>query len=228
MRRTGYSWLTQALAVAAICGLVLMAVFAVSPRAALLIAPARAAAAPLPPVPAGQEEATFAAGCFWSMQAIFEQLKGVDKVMPGYAGGKTVNPSYEQVETGLTGHAETLDIVYDPKVISYKELLDVLLTSRDPTSLNRQGPDEGTQYRSVIFYHNAAQKQAAEAMIAQFNAQHVWQRPIVTRVTAYTHFYPAEAYHYDYYKKHPDEGYCAEVIAPEVAQFRAKFKSLLK
>jgi peptide-methionine (S)-S-oxide reductase len=175
-----------------------------------------------------RETATFAAGCFWSMEAIFKQLKGVYSATPGYAGGKLAHPSYEQVETGTTGHAESLNIVYDPKVISYRDLLEVLLTVRDPTSLNRQGPDEGPQYRSIIFYRNDDQKRAAKEMIAKITAEHVWQRPIVTEVQPLGNFYRAEDYHMDYYRLHPDQPYCGSVVAPEIAEFRAKFKAKLK
>ena len=175
-----------------------------------------------------KETATFAAGCFWSMEAIFKQLKGVEKVEPGYAGGSTAKPSYEQVETGKTGHAETANITFDPKVISYRDLLQVLLTVRDPTTMNRQGPDEGPQYRSVIFYRNAAQKQAAQKAIQEVNVSHQWKNPVVTQVAPLTTFYRAEGYHLDYYNQHPNEPYCRSVIAPEIAEFREKFKSKLK
>lgn len=175
-----------------------------------------------------RETATFAAGCFWSMEAIFKQLKGVYSATPGYAGGKSPHPSYEQVETGATGHAESLNIVFDPKVISYRDLLEVLLTVRDPTSVNRQGPDEGPQYRSIIFARNDEQRREAKEMIAKINAEHVWQRPIVTEVQPFTAFYRAEDYHMDYYRLHPDQPYCSGVIAPEIAAFRAKYKAKLK
>jgi peptide-methionine (S)-S-oxide reductase len=177
---------------------------------------------------AQRETATFAAGCFWSMEAIFKQLKGVESAVPGYAGGKSAHPSYEQVETGTTGHAESLNVVFDPKVISYRDLLEVLLTTRDPTTLNRQGNDEGPQYRSIIFTHNEEQRRDAKLMIAKFNALHVWQNPIVTEVRPFTAFYRAEDAHMDYYRLHPDEPYCRSVIAPEIAEFRAKFKAKLK
>ena len=180
------------------------------------------------PTPAGREKATFAAGCFWSMEAIFKQLKGVDKAEPGYAGGHLANPSYEQVETGDTGHAESLNIVFDPKVISYRALLTVLLTTRDPTTPNKQGPDEGPQYRSVIFYRDAAQHEAATETIQKINASHIWPNPIVTEMKPFSHFYRAEDYHLDYYNRHPDQPYCANVISPEIVEFRHKFKSLLK
>ena len=194
---------------------------------------ARRKPAPRPPLaeaptPAGREKATFAAGCFWSMEAIFKQLQGVDKAEPGYAGGKLANPSYNQVETGETGHAETLNITYNPKVISYRDLLTVLLTVRNPTTPNKQGPDEGPQYRSVIFYRSEAQKQAALETIQKINAAHLWKDPIVTEVQPFTHFYRAEDYHLDYYNRHPDQPYCESVIAPEIAEFRAKFRAKLK
>ncbi|MBV9866929.1 MAG: peptide-methionine (S)-S-oxide reductase MsrA [Abitibacteriaceae bacterium] len=183
---------------------------------------------PTAPQPEGRETATFAAGCFWSMEAIFKQLKGVDRVEPGYAGGKLANPSYEQVETGRTGHAETVNITYDPKVISYRDLLHVLLIVRDPTTLNKQGPDEGPQYRSVIFYRNDEQKKAAQEVIQEATKAHVWNAPIVTAVTPFTNFYRAEDYHLNYYNLHPNEPYCRYVIAPEIRAFRARFKSKLK
>ena len=176
----------------------------------------------------GREVATFAAGCFWSMEAMFKQLKGVDKVEPGYAGGSVANPSYEQVETGGTGHAETVRIVFDPKVISYGQLLDVLLTSRNPTTLNSQGPDEGPQYRSVIFAMSRAQEATAKAKIKEFTDKKVWDAPIVTPVQPFSSFYRAEDYHLNYYNLHPNQGYCAQVIKPELDEFRAKFKSWLK
>ncbi len=174
------------------------------------------------------EKATFAAGCFWSMEAIFKQLKGVTKVEPGYSGGTLKNPSYEQVEYGNTGHAETVDITFDPKVISYEDLLEVLLTVRNPTTLDKQGPDEGPQYRSVIFYHDAAQQKAANEVIARFTANKVWTDPIVTKVEPFSAFYRAEEYHLDYYNKHPDQPYCANVVAPEIKEFQEKFKDKLK
>ena len=177
---------------------------------------------------AGQSTATFAAGCFWSMEAIFKQLKGVASVEPGYAGGKLKNPTYEQVETSQTGHAETINILFDPKVISYRDLLDVLLTVRNPTTKDQQGPDTGPQYRSVIFARNAEQKKEAQDAIKEFTAKHVWQDPIVTEVADYSNFYRAEDYHLNYYNLHPNEGYCAGVIAPEIEEFHAKFKSKLK
>lgn len=185
---------------------------------------------PVTPVkaPAGKEVATLAAGCFWSMEAIFKQLKGVEKIEPGYAGGTLARPSYEQVETGTTGHAEAVQITFDPKTITYSQLVQVLLTTRNPTTLNEQPPDAGTEYRSAIFYHTPEQQQAAKKVMQQIAAQHLWKDPIVTTVLPFKNFYRAEDYHLDYYRLHPTEPYCASVIAPEIANFRTQFKALLK
>ena len=194
--------------------------------AVTLFAARPVAAAPLPT--ARREQATFAAGCFWSMEAIFKQLRGVQKVVPGYAGGSVAQPRYEQVETGTTGHAETVNITFDPKVISYRQLLTVLLTVRNPTTLNQQGPDEGPQYRSVIFYRTPEQHRAASDAIQRMTAEHTWNAPIVTAVQSFQNFYPAEDYHRDYYRRHPGETYCRFVIAPEIKEFRSRFAALLK
>ncbi len=175
-----------------------------------------------------RQTATLAAGCFWSMEAIFKQLKGVEKAVPGYAGGQLKDPSYEDVETGTTGHAETINITFDPSKITFKELLDVYFTMRDPTTLNRQGNDDGPQYRSVIFYHNDQQRREAYEMIKKFTDNHVWPGHIVTAVSPYVNFYPAENYHIDYYKLHPNQPYCRLVIAPEIDKFHAVFRSKLK
>lgn len=180
------------------------------------------------PPPQGREMATFAAGCFWSMEAIFKQLKGVDKVDPGYAGGNVPHPSYEQVETGETGYAEAVNITFDPKVVSYRQLLQVLLIARDPTTMNRQGPDQGTNYRSEIFYRDADQETQAKQAIEQVDASHFWHDPIVTTVSPFTNFYRAEGYHLNYYALHPYEPYCQNVIAPEIARFRRLFAAALK
>ncbi len=196
----------------------------IAAAAGLVAAPGSGHSGPKPQ----RETATFAAGCFWSMEAIFKQLKGVVSVTPGYAGGKLAHPSYEQVETGTTGHAESLNIAYDPKVITYRDLLEVLLTVRDPTTLNKQGNDEGPQYRSIIFYRNDDQRHEAKDMIARINESHMWPRPIVTEIQPYASFYRAEEYHMDYYRLHPNEPYCRYVVAPEVAHFRARFKAKLK
>jgi peptide-methionine (S)-S-oxide reductase len=188
--------------------------------------------APLPLVPLqtppGREIATLAGGCFWCLDTLFAQLKGVDKVASGYAGGSVADPSYEAVCTGTTGHAEAIQITFDPKVISYADLLHIFFSSHDPTTLNRQGPDVGTQYRSAIFYANAQQKSVAEKVIKEVNAERLYRRPIVTEVTAYKNFYVAEDYHQNYYGKNPNQGYCRVVIAPKVAKFRKKYLNRLK
>jgi peptide-methionine (S)-S-oxide reductase len=210
------------LAMAALASLIFVALHAVTP------ARAQQTQQVTGPAPAGMARATFAAGCFWSMEAIFKQLKGVVKVDPGYAGGTEPHPSYDEVETGSTGYAESVNITYDPKVISYRQLLRVLLTVRDPTTLNRQGPDVGTNYRSVIFYRNASQKQEAEEAIQQITAQHIWHDPVVTTIQPFTTFWRAEDYHLNYYALHPDEPYCRLVIAPEIARFQKMYRSELK
>jgi peptide-methionine (S)-S-oxide reductase len=174
------------------------------------------------------ETASLAGGCFWCLEAIYTQLKGVEKVVSGYTGGTVRNPSYEQVCTGTTGHAETVQITYDPSVITYKDLLNVFFTIHDPTTLNRQGADEGTQYRSAIFYDSPQQKAAAEEVIKSLTAQRVWDHPIVTEVTPLKEFYPAEKYHQSYYERNPNQGYCRIVIAPKVAKFRQHFMEKLK
>ena len=175
------------------------------------------------------EVATFGGGCFWCLDAAFRQLKGVEKVESGYAGGRRPNPTYEQVCTGVTGHAEVVQITFDPSVISYRDLLGVFFTIHDPTTLNRQGPDEGTQYRSVVFYHSPEQQQAVMDTIAELKANGVWERPIVTEVAPLTAFYPAEAYHQDYFNRNPNQPYCAAVVAPKVSKFRkAYFDRLVK
>ena len=172
--------------------------------------------------------ATFGSGCFWCTEAVFERLNGVYKVVSGYAGGTVENPTYEQVCTGKTGHAEVTQITYDPSVLSYDELLEVFWKTHDPTTLNRQGNDVGTQYRSVIFYHNEEQKQLAEKYKEELNKSGAWDKPIVTEISPFTNFYPAEGYHQDYYKNNPHQGYCAFVIAPKVEKFEKVFKDKLK
>lgn len=176
----------------------------------------------------GQETATLAAGCFWSNEATFRKIKGVSSVEPGYAGGKTVNPSYEQVCSGTTGHAETINVIYDPKTVSYGTLLHVLMTINDPTTLNRQGADEGTQYRSTIFYRNAAQKTVALNEIKKTIASKQWKNSVVTQVVPFSNFYRAEDYHLNYYNLHTSAPYSQAVIAPKIAKFNSKFKSIAK
>jgi len=172
--------------------------------------------------------ATLAGGCFWCLEAIYSELKGVQKVVSGYTGGQVENPSYQAVCTGATGHAEAVQISYDPQAISYRELLQVFFTIHDPTTLNRQGADVGTQYRSAIFYHDAEQKQAAGQVIGEIEAAKLWGQPVVTQVEPLGAFYPAEAYHQDYFKRNPYQGYCQVVIAPKVAKFRKMYLERLK
>lgn len=174
------------------------------------------------------DTATFATGCFWCTEAKFQQLRGVKSVTSGFTGGKTPHPSYEQVCTGKTGHAEACNIVYDPSVISYDELLEAFFVAHDPTQLNRQGNDVGTQYRSAIFYHNAAQKQKADYYINKLNAEKVYKSRIVTQVAPYTVFYKAENYHQNYYNLNGSQPYCKYVIQPELEKFKKVFKNKLK
>jgi peptide-methionine (S)-S-oxide reductase len=174
------------------------------------------------------ETATFATGCFWCTEVKFQQLNGVKKVTSGFTGGTTVNPTYQEVCTGTTGHAEACNIVYDPSVISYEELLAAFFTAHDPTQLNRQGNDEGTQYRSAIFYHNDEQKGKALYYITKLNEEKVYKNKIVTQVNPYTAFYKAEDGHQNYYNLNQNKGYCKNVIQPELEKFRKVFKDKLK
>lgn len=181
-------------------------------------------------IPAGKktDTATFGTGCFWCTEAVFQELKGVLKATSGYTGGHVANPSYEEVCTGTTGHAEALQIIYDPAVITYDELLEVFWEAHDPTSLNRQGNDVGTQYRSAIFYHNDEQKEKAEHYKAELNKSGAYDKPIVTEITGVTKFYPAEDYHQNYYNTHGSQPYCYLVIRPKVEKFEKVFKNKLK
>jgi peptide-methionine (S)-S-oxide reductase len=172
--------------------------------------------------------ATFAAGCFWCVEAVFQQCKGVEKAVSGYCGGHTAQPTYEQVCTGATGHAEACEITYDPGRISYEELLEVFWKTHDPTTLNRQGNDVGTQYRSAIFYHDEQQRAAAEKYRDKLNAAGIWNRPIVTEIVPAGTFWPAEDYHQNYFNNHPDQGYCRLVIAPKLEKFHNAFKETIK
>ncbi len=174
------------------------------------------------------EVATLGGGCFWCLEPIFAQLKGVEDAVVGYAGGKTAAPTYEQVCTGLTGHAEVVQVTFEPAVISYREILEVFFSVHDPTTRNRQGADVGTQYRSIILYHNEEQRQTAESLIAELNQKGIWQKPIVTEVVPFTVFYPAEEYHQEYFEKNPYAGYCQVVIQPKVGKFRKQFAERLK
>lgn len=175
-----------------------------------------------------EETATLAGGCFWCLEAVFADLRGVAGVVSGYAGGEVANPTYQAVCQGTTGHAEVVQVTYDPQVVSFAELLEVFFTIHDPTTLNRQGGDIGTQYRSAIFYHSPEQKEIAARLIAQFDSQGIWDAPIVTQVAPLTVFYPAEDYHQEYYQNNQNQPYCRAVIAPKVSKFRQKYLEKLK
>ncbi len=174
------------------------------------------------------ETVTLAGGCFWCLEAVYDQLKGVEDVISGYAGGHVVNPTYEAVCSATTGHAEVVKLKYDPSLVSFSDLLDVFFTIHDPTTLNRQGNDVGPQYRSAVFYHTPEQQATAQAKIEEYNAAGIWNKPIVTEVTALNNYYDAEDYHQEYFEKHPNQGYCMMVVAPKVAKFRKKFFEQLK
>lgn len=180
------------------------------------------------PVPAGREVATLAGGCFWCLEAVYGRMKGVDSVESGYMGGRSANPTYEQVCAGNTGHAEVVRLTYDPAIVSFKELLEVFFVIHDPTTLNLQGNDAGTQYRSAIFYHTPQQKADADDIIARLTAAKVWSDAIVTEVAPASTFYRAEQYHQDYYSRNPGQPYCQYVVAPKVAKFRQHFLEKLK
>lgn len=175
-----------------------------------------------------KEIATLAGGCFWCLEAVFNELRGVEQAVSGYAGGIVENPTYREVCMGMTGHAEVVQITFDPQVVSFRELLEVFFTIHDPTTLNRQGADIGTQYRSAIFYHSEAQKNIATEVITEFTQKSIWDDPIVTEITPATTFYPAETYHQNYFTDNPDQPYCRAVVAPKVAKFRHKFLDRLK
>jgi peptide-methionine (S)-S-oxide reductase len=176
----------------------------------------------------GRELATLGGGCFWCLEAVFKDLKGVESVVSGYAGGHVDHPSYEQVCGRRTGHAEVVQISFDPAVVSYRDLLDVFFTIHDSDHQDRQGADVGPQYRSIILYHSPEQKTAAEQAIANLDAKGVWHAPIVTEVVPLERFYPGEAYHQDYFEQNPRQSYCQMVIAPKVAKFRKEFLAKLK
>jgi peptide-methionine (S)-S-oxide reductase len=174
------------------------------------------------------ETATLASGCFWCTEAVFKIVKGVEKVDPGYTGGSKLNPTYEEVSSGRTGHAEAVQLTFDPGIISFREILEIFFGTHDPTTMNRQGPDVGTQYRSVIFYHDETQKATAETVIAELNREGVWDKPIVTQLVPFKFFYNAEAYHKDYYAKHPESTYCQQVITPKIAKLQQRYYNKLK
>ena len=174
------------------------------------------------------EVATFAGGCFWCLEAVFELVRGVERVDPGYTGGSVPDPTYEQICTGNTGHAEAVQLTFDPAVVSYGELLDLFFVTHDPTTLDRQGPDAGTQYRSAVFHHSPAQREAAEQAIASLTASGVWRDPIVTEVVPLADYYQAEEYHREYFRRNPGSGYCQAIIAPKVAKLRKERFAALK
>lgn len=175
-----------------------------------------------------KEVATLAGGCFWCLEAVFDDLRGVESVESGYAGGALPNPTYRQVCSGTTGHAEVVQITFDPRVVTFREVLEIFFVIHDPTTLNRQGADVGTQYRSAIFYHTPAQKETAEAVINELNAERIWDAPIVTEVVPFEKFYVAEDYHQEYFAQNASQPYCRAVVAPKVAKFRQKFLGKLK
>ena len=174
------------------------------------------------------QTATLGGGCFWCLEAIFDNLKGIESVVSGYSGGSVPDPSYHEVCTGNTGHAEVIQITFDSRIISYKELLEVFFTIHDPTTLNRQGPDVGTQYRSVIFYHTPEQNEVAKEVIAEFDAKKIWDKPIITEITPFKAFYPAEEEHQKYFMRNPGNQYCSLVIAPKVTKFRKQYMAKFK
>lgn len=175
-----------------------------------------------------KEIATLGGGCFWCVETVFNELRGVESAISGYTGGRTLNPTYKEICYEDTGHAEVVQVTFDPQVISFREILEVFFTVHDPTTLNRQGADVGTQYRSAIFYHSPEQRAVAEQVIAELDAASVWRNPIVTEVTEATTFYPAEDYHQEYFANNPNQPYCRMVIEPKVVKFRQKFLEKLK
>jgi len=175
-----------------------------------------------------KEIATLAGGCFWCLEAVYEQTQGIDSVISGYCGGHTPNPTYYEVCSGTTGHTETVQLTYNPQLITYQDILDIFFAIHDPTTLNAQGPDVGTQYRSAVFYHDISQKSIAEKCISDINASGIWKRPIVTEVTPLGVFHPAEAYHQEYFRSNYDQPYCQIIINPKMAKFRQQFAARLK
>jgi len=179
-------------------------------------------------VPSGKAIATLAGGCFWCLEAVYDGLRGVECVMSGYMGGTEHNPAYEDVCTGATGHAEVVQLVYDPTLVTFRDLLEVFFTIHDPTTPNRQGNDIGSQYRSAIFYHDAEQKKTAEEVIAAIESAGIWRDPVVTELAPAADFFPAEGYHHEYFARNPTQPYCRLVVAPKVAKFRNRFLERLK
>lgn len=174
------------------------------------------------------ETAVLGGGCFWCTEAVFSELRGVERVLPGYSGGQTPHPTYEQVCSGTTGHAEVVEVAFDPKVLSFRDLLRVFFTVHDPTTRDRQGNDTGPQYRSIILYKDESQRSTAREAIAEVESQKVWRNPVVTEVVPFEAFYPAEEYHRDYFRRNPGKGYCQAIIEPKVAKFRHAWTERLK
>ena len=172
--------------------------------------------------------ATLGGGCFWCLETVFDELRGVESVVSGYVGGDVPNPTYQSVCSGATGHAEAVRVTFDPQVVTFREILEIFFTVHDPTTLNRQGADVGTQYRSAIFYHTAEQRETAERVIAELNGEKIWDAPIVTELAPLSEFYPAEDYHQKYFRNNPGQGYCRAVVAPKVSKFRKHFLERLK
>ncbi len=183
---------------------------------------------PMTTTPTGNETATLGGGCFWCIEAVFERVQGIVDAASGYAGGHTKNPTYDEVCSDTTGHAEVVQLVFDPKVISYREILEIFFAMHDPTTPNRQGADVGSQYRSVILYHSPEQRETAEALVRELTAEHVFDAPIVTEIAPFEAFYPAEISHQDYYARNPDKGYCRVVISPKIEKLKKTFKAKLK
>ncbi len=175
-----------------------------------------------------REVATLAGGCFWCLEAVFEQVKGVERIVSGYTGGQQANPTYQQVCTGTTGHAEAVQLTFDPAVVSYRDILDLFFVMHDPTTLDRQGPDAGPQYRSAIFWHTEEQRGIAEQAVADLARAGTWPDPVVTELAPLTLFYPAEEYHQQYFRKNPGQGYCQVIIAPKVAKLRKEHLAALR
>jgi peptide-methionine (S)-S-oxide reductase len=182
----------------------------------------------MPPGSSAHETATLGGGCFWCTEAVYSELKGVVKVLPGYSGGSVPDPTYEEVCTGRTGHAEVVQVGFDPAQITYREILQIFFTVHDPTTLNRQGADVGTQYRSVVFYHSEEQRKVAQEVLRQVEEERLWPRRPVTEIVPLSVFYPAEEYHKDYFRRNPGQGYCQAVIAPKVAKFRHRYADRLR
>jgi len=174
------------------------------------------------------EVATLAGGCFWCIEGVFREVEGVENVVSGYTGGTIVNPTYEQVCTGKTGHAEAVQVKFNPSKLSYREILEIFFSVHDPTTLNKQGADVGTQYRSSIFYHNEQQKRVAEELTGELSRAQLWNRPIVTQIVPLGTFYPADVYHQEYFSRHPEQAYCQMVISPKISKFRKQWTKHIK